>query len=201
MRTIATLAAAIFLPSLAYAQVTTTGSSSQSNNAAEAIAVGGGLGGGGSGYEGLHDSGHVWNTPSVYAPSFANANPCSQPVSAGGAGGPIGLTFGFSPENASCERLQKAAALWTLARGLGSSGLATAAVALMCQDRAVADAVYEGTGTVCPGRQNDKRYAKATGVFMVSGATARPASVQEPVHTAWTISPHAQQVLADGSRG
>lgn len=176
-------AATIMASSAAYAQVTTTGATAQSDT--QAIAIAGGGGSAGTGY--THESGHIFNTPGIYAPSFANANPCTTPVSAGGAGGPIGLVLGFSPEDEACTRLHDVAAAWQM-------GMPVVALARWCDGQKNADAYFAATGKPCPGQQNKARYRIAAAP-QPAVAAGPPVSAVPVQPTAWRLSPHAQQVL------
>ena len=45
-----------------------------------------------------------YTTPSVQGSYFAGANPCLVGVGAGGAGGPVGLSFTFGKNDEGCTR-------------------------------------------------------------------------------------------------
>jgi hypothetical protein len=83
----------------------------------------------------------VHNTPEVIAPSIIGGNPCSVGVSAGVAVAGFGLTGGGTWADRACERRQEAALLYNI-------GQQQAAVALLCQDEHVRDAMYS-VGHAC----------------------------------------------------
>lgn len=101
----------------------------------------------------VHHSGSVEGTPSAPTTIVSGANNCLIATGGSIAGGPIALSFGQGKEDKGCSAVRYAAAL----KGLGQSH---AAIALLCQDTAVADAFYAANGLACPGT-NRKRYRNA----------------------------------------
>ena len=72
--------------------------------------------------------GHLYTTPSVPGSTyFGGANPCLVGYGAGGAGGPVGLSFSFGKNDEGCTRRSDAAAWHAL-------GYDDVAVARMTQD-------------------------------------------------------------------
>jgi hypothetical protein len=101
-------------------------------------------------------SGTLYTTPSVpQAAYFAGANPCLVGVGAGGAGGPIGLSFAYGKSDEACQRRSDAGAWHSL-------GYDDIAFARMCEDDDNRKAV-EMTGRHCP-----------NGVAIVTPASAPP---------------------------
>lgn len=83
------------------------------------------------------------NTPSAIAPNVTvySDDTCEKPVSAGASGAPFSLSFGLTYTDENCIRLKNS-------RRLGELGFNTAAVALMCKNAEVAEAMAN-TGTPC----------------------------------------------------
>ena len=85
----------------------------------------------------------VHNVPDVVAPSWGGQNVCAVGASGGVAVAGLGLTFGGMWSDSGCERRNSAVVLYQM-------GEHKAAVALMCQDRHVAQAM-RAAGQPCPG--------------------------------------------------
>jgi len=119
-----------------------TGSSSAAINVYSA-GSGGTAGDPGGGDPTINYSGGytVRNVPDVVAPSIIGGNPCSVGVSGGVAAAGFGITAGGTWADRACERRQEAALLYNI-------GKHAAAVALLCQDERVRDAMY-ATGEAC----------------------------------------------------
>lgn len=125
---------------------------SQSDNAAYAVVNGGG-GGSGGGVSEMHESGHLYGTPSVGGSYSAFANPCGLSSSASGAGGPIGLSVSLASEGTGCT-LRAMTSLWGVI-GASVTKMPPMFLAIteaqFCQDKHAALAFYEGSGSLCPG--------------------------------------------------
>ena len=193
------LAVALSLtPVAAFAQSTSGANSSSSD---QAIAVVEGSNGGSGGEEDMHESGHLYGTPSVGGSYAAFANPCGLSSSGSGAGGPIGLSFSAGYEGSGCTTRASTAGFLAL-------GLKAAAIARFCQDQANADAYFAAYGVPCIGQQNKARYRVAASDTAAVAPPAAPPPMISPapvtlapkpvVHTAWTLSPYAQHQLAAG---
>lgn len=96
------------------------------------------------------------------APLVAGTNTCMGSTTAGGQGMTFGISIGSTWEDDGCTRRSNAATLFSL-------GQTPAAVALMCQDKAVAKAM-EAAGTPCPGTAPKVAYQPS--------ATLQPAQTQ-----------------------
>ena len=83
----------------------------------------------------------VRNVPDVVAPSIIGGNPCTIGASGGLGVSGFGITGGATWADRACERRQNAALLYNI-------GKHAAAVALLCQDEHVRDAIY-ATGEAC----------------------------------------------------
>lgn len=82
----------------------------------------------------------------AYAPALvAGTNTCMGSSSVGGQGITFGLSLGTTWEDDGCTRRSNAATLFSL-------GQTSGAIALMCQDKDIAQAM-ETAGTPCPGTQ------------------------------------------------
>src|SRR5579883_2252018 len=90
----------------------------------------------------VHTSQVVWQAPAVYAPPVVGGNLCA-----------VGASTGGSWESDNCERRQLAAMLY-------NAGSATAAKELLCDQRAVYDAMRRA-GTPCVARPKWDRDAPA----------------------------------------
>jgi hypothetical protein len=89
------------------------------------------------------------NTASASAPALvAGYETCVQSQSAGGQGPMFGFSIGLTHDNQACERRKNAAMLNAFGRG-------EAALALMCQDDDVRDAMRQA-GTPCKGDTDAK---------------------------------------------
>jgi hypothetical protein len=117
----------------------------------------------------------VRNTPEVIAPSIIGGNPCSVGVSAGVAVAGFGLTGGGTWADRACERRQEAALLYNI-------GQQQAAVALLCQDEHVRDAMYS-VGRACQAAPRPVAVA-APPAGAVAVAAPVPQPVARPVATA-----------------
>ena len=175
MRKIILTAALMMAPAAAFAQ-TTSGATSQSNDQAIAVVegAGSGVGNGNYGSEDMHESGHLYGTPSVGGSYAAFANPCGLSSSGSGAGGPIGLSFSAGYEGAGCTTRASTAGFLAL-------GLQKAALARFCQDQGNADAYFAAYGIPCIGQQDKARYRVVADKHPVVVAAAAPAAA--PVHT------------------
>lgn len=83
------------------------------------------------------------NVPEVIAPNVVGGNPCAVGISGGLAVSGFGITGGGTWADRQCERRQEAALLFNI-------GQKQAAVALLCQDDHVRDAII-ASGATCPG--------------------------------------------------
>jgi hypothetical protein len=83
----------------------------------------------------------IRNVPEIVAPNISGGNPCLTGFSGGGAGPGIGVTVGIGWEDKDCARRANAALLNNL-------GQHAAAIALLCQNDAVARALA-ATGSPC----------------------------------------------------
>lgn len=150
----AAIAALITAPALAQtANNATTNGTAQAANSVTVIADAGRYA---PADTSLHQSGHVYSTPSVQGSYFGGANPCLVGTGAGAAGGPVGFSINIGKSDAGCNRRSDAAAWHAL-------GYDNIAMARMCQDQGNADAFFSTTGMACPGTQNSGRYKKADG--------------------------------------
>ncbi|MDS1142425.1 hypothetical protein RE432_18480 [Pusillimonas sp. SM2304] len=105
----------------------------------------------------------------AYAPALvAGTNTCMGSSSVGGQGITFGLSLGTTWEDDGCTRRSNAATLFSLGQTQG-------AVALMCQDKDIAQAM-ETAGTPCPGAAQVAQAPAASPV--ATTATAQIASVQ-----------------------
>lgn len=86
----------------------------------------------------------VWQAPAVYAPPVVGGNLCAVGASTGVSWLGAGLALGGSWESDNCERRQLAAMLY-------NAGSSTAAKELLCDQRAVYDAMRRA-GTPCVAR-------------------------------------------------
>jgi hypothetical protein len=86
----------------------------------------------------------VWQAPAVYAPPVVGGNLCAVGASSGVSWLGAGLALGASWESDNCERRQLAAMLY-------NAGSTTAAKELLCDQRAVYDAMRRA-GTPCVAR-------------------------------------------------
>jgi hypothetical protein len=145
------LVAALAVP----AQAQEAASGSEASNTVNVLAITGA-----QGASEVTSKGHVWTTPNASAGYFGGANPCLVGESAAGAGGPIALSFSKAKSDEGCNRRSNAAALHAL-------GLDPVAIALMCQDMAVADAFYAATSYACPGTDRE-RYRNAEYAVLAS---------------------------------
>ena len=154
MRNKLILAAALMMAPVAALAQTTSGATSNSQDQAIAVVEGsnGGGGAGSSGYEDLHQSGHIYGTPSVGGSYSAFANPCGLSSSASGAGGPIGLAFSMGYEGDGCTNRANSAGFVAL------YGDRLASLARWCQTDKNADAYFASHGGPCIGRSKDSRY-------------------------------------------
>ncbi|MGH7120985.1 MAG: hypothetical protein ACREFP_18690 [Acetobacteraceae bacterium] len=85
----------------------------------------------------------IHNTPDVIPPSWGGQNTCAVGASGGVAVAGFGVSFGGMWSDSGCERRNSAVVLYQM-------GEHKAAVALMCQDRHVAEAM-QAAGDPCPG--------------------------------------------------
>lgn len=91
-----------------------------------------------------HTSQVVWQAPAVYAPPVVGGNLCAVGASTGVSWLGAGVALGGSWESDNCERRQLAAMLY-------NAGSSTAAKELLCDQRAVYDAMRRA-GTPCVAR-------------------------------------------------
>lgn len=128
-------------------QTTTANTVSQSDNAAYAVLNGGGSGGGSGD---VHESGHLYGTPSVGGSYAAFSNPCGLSSSVNGAGGPIGVGISIASEGTGCTN-RAMTAMWGQIGASMTSPFLPVIEAQFCQDKRAALAFYEGFGRFCPG--------------------------------------------------
>jgi hypothetical protein len=91
--------------------------------------------------------------PTASAPSVTNADVCLAGASAGVQTFGVGISGGKSFRDKNCERIK-------LSRELNSLGMKVAAVAILCQDERVFEAM-EQAGTPCPFEGKIGQQAKA----------------------------------------
>lgn len=115
-----------------------------------------------------------YTTPSIQGSYFAGANPCLVGVGAGGAGGPVGLSFTFGKNDEGCTRRSDAAAWHALGRD-------DVAIARMCQDSDNRKA-FEAVGYVCPQdqRKTVAVEAPATALAAVAAPVPQAPAFQRP---------------------
>jgi len=115
----------------------------------------------------------VRNVPDVVAPSIIGGNPCTIGASGGLGVSGFGITGGATWADRACERRQNAALLYNI-------GKHAAAVALLCQDPHVRDAMY-ATGEACvPPRVAAVAYPPAS-VAAVAAPQPAPRVIPQPV--------------------
>lgn len=90
----------------------------------------------------------IRNTPSVSAAMLTSSNDTCMGSASGSANAPgFGVSFGKTYVDDNCVMLKNSRELWNM-------GMKGAAMALMCQDKKVAEAL-KVTGYVCPKREED----------------------------------------------
>ena len=129
------VALAVLLPSAAFAQTSNSSSSSQ------AIAI---AGGGNNDGTVQRSRSRIASTAAAIAPGLtaAGVHSCAGSLSAAGGGVGFGLSVGGTYAMRGCERRANAASLMGL-------GMNKAALALLCKDEEVMEALNQ-TGVVCP---------------------------------------------------
>jgi hypothetical protein len=108
--------------------------------------------------------------PSAISPTVTvvNSDVCVTGVSGAAQTQILGLSFGSTSRDMNCERLK-------LSRSLYDMGMKVAAVATMCQDRRVFDAMLSA-GTPCP---VDGKIGDAARAFWEANPDRIPAAVKE----------------------
>ena len=108
--------------------------------------------------------------PSAISPTVTvvNSDVCVTGVSGAAQTQILGLSFGSTSRDMNCERLK-------LSRSLYDMGMKVAAVATMCQDRRVFDAMLSA-GTPCP---VDGKIGDAARAFWEANPDRIPAAIKE----------------------